>query len=140
MLTVNDIHFTDLKYPGSAVEEVQRVIAYGELFRCHSFALACAQNDIDHRLTKLCHAWTNGQVERMNRSIKEATVNRYHYDTHDQFRQHLGDFVAAYNVCRSSRPSKASPNPKLYAKRVLLSLIDLRQIQSIKSRDQTSRA
>jgi hypothetical protein len=26
--------------------------------------------------------WTNGQVERMNRTIKEATVKRYHYDSH----------------------------------------------------------
>ena len=43
---------------------------------------------------------TNGQGERMNRTIKEATVKRYHYDTHDQLRQHLGDFVAAYNFGR----------------------------------------
>ena len=33
----------------------------------------------------------------MNRTIKEATVQRYHYETHDQLRQHLTDFVAAYN-------------------------------------------
>ena len=26
----------------------------------------CARNDIDHRLTKPKHPWTNGQVERMN--------------------------------------------------------------------------
>jgi hypothetical protein len=32
----------------------------------------------------------------MNRTIKEATVNRYHYETHDQLRQHLADFVTAY--------------------------------------------
>ncbi len=51
-------------------------------FRAHSFELACAQNDIDHRLTKPKHPWTNGQVERMNRTIKEATVKRYHYDDH----------------------------------------------------------
>ena len=37
--------------------------------------------------------WTNGQVERMNRTIKEATVQRYHYGNHDQLRQHLDDFV-----------------------------------------------
>lgn len=39
---------------------------------------------IDHRLTKVKHPWTNGQVERMNRTIKEATVKRYHYDSHQQ--------------------------------------------------------
>ena len=26
--------------------------------------------------------WTNGQVERMNRTVKDATVKRYHYDNH----------------------------------------------------------
>ena len=36
----------------------------------------------------------------MNRTIKDATVKRYHYDTHDQLRQHLTDFVAAYTFGR----------------------------------------
>jgi hypothetical protein len=36
----------------------------------------------------------------MNRTIKDATVKRFHYDTHDQLRQHLADFVAAYNFAR----------------------------------------
>ncbi|MDO6587980.1 integrase core domain-containing protein, partial [Salipiger sp. 1_MG-2023] len=44
--------------------------------------------------------WTNGQAERMNRTIKEATVKRYHYDSHDQLRTHLADFMAAYNFAR----------------------------------------
>ena len=36
----------------------------------------------------------------MNRTIKEATVKRFHYEGHDQLRQHLADFVAAYNFAR----------------------------------------
>ena len=36
----------------------------------------------------------------MNRTIKEATVKRYHYETHDQLRQHLIDFIAAYSFAR----------------------------------------
>ncbi len=37
----------------------------------------------------------------MNRTIKEATVKRFRYDTHDQLRRHLDDFVNAYNFgCR----------------------------------------
>ena len=36
----------------------------------------------------------------MNRTIKDATVKRFHYDTHDQLRHHLADFVAAYNFAR----------------------------------------
>ncbi|KQO69036.1 integrase [Methylobacterium sp. Leaf89] len=42
----------------------------------------------------------NGQVERMNRTIKDATVKRYHYDSRDQLRAHLADFVSAYNFGR----------------------------------------
>src|SRR5215468_5563938 len=33
-------------------------------------------------------------------TLKEATVNRYHYDTHEQLRAHLADFVMAYNFAR----------------------------------------
>jgi hypothetical protein len=106
VLIDNGIHFTDPKYPSSAVEEVKLAIATGEIFRCHSFALTCAQNDIDHRLTKPRHPWTNGQVERMNRTIKEATVKRYHYDTHDELSKHLGDIVAAYNFGRRLKTLK----------------------------------
>src|SRR5437762_14267512 len=36
----------------------------------------------------------------MNRTLKEATVNRYHYDSHNQLRAHLVDFVTAYNFAR----------------------------------------
>jgi hypothetical protein len=39
----------------------------------------------------------NGQAERMNRTIKEATVKRFYYENHEQPRQHLAAFVAAYN-------------------------------------------
>jgi len=106
VLTDNGIHFTTPGAGGSAVPLIKEAIANGERFRAHSFELACAQNDIDHRLTKPRHPWTNGQVERMNRTIKEATVKRYHYDTHDQLRQHLGDFVAAYNFGRRLKTLK----------------------------------
>ena len=47
----------------------------------HAFEYACALNDIDHRLTKPKHPWTNGQVERMNRTIKDATVKRCFYES-----------------------------------------------------------
>jgi transposase InsO family protein len=63
----------------------------------HIFDRVCAEYEIEHRLTKVNHPWTNGQVERMNRTIKDATVKRYHYDSHDQLRDHLQLFVDAYN-------------------------------------------
>jgi len=66
----------------------------------HMFDLRCAEHGIEHRFTRINHPWTNGQVERMNRTIKDATVKRFHYDSHDQLRQHLDDFIAAYNFAR----------------------------------------
>ena len=47
-------------------------------FRKMRFDLICEANGIDHRLTKPNHPWTNGQVKRMNRTIKDVTVKRYH--------------------------------------------------------------
>jgi hypothetical protein len=75
-------------------------------YRIHRFDQICNENGIEHRLTKPNHPWTNGQVERMNRTIKEATVKRYHYDSHDQLRQHLQLFIDAYNYGRRLKTLK----------------------------------
>lgn len=64
------------------------------------FDMICEANGIEHRLTQPNHPWTNAQVERMNRTIKDATVKRFHYDSHDPWRAHLTDFMAAYNFAR----------------------------------------
>jgi len=98
VLTANGIQFTTPGAGGSAVPEIRQAMADGEIFRAHSFELACAENDIEHRTTKPRHPWTNGQVERMNRTIKDATVKRFYYQ--DQLRRHLNDFVSAYNSAR----------------------------------------
>ncbi len=100
VLTDNGTHFTEPTGDGWTPGEIKEMLANKQLFRAHSFELACAQNDVEHRLTKPRHPWTNGQVERMNRTIKDATVKRFHYTTHDQLRTHLADFVAAYNFAR----------------------------------------
>ncbi|CAO4139987.1 IS481 family transposase ISMdi4 [Methylorubrum aminovorans] len=42
----------------------------------------------------------NGQVERMNRTLKDATVNCYHYVSHDELRHHLQLLFEAYNYGR----------------------------------------
>jgi transposase-like protein len=68
-------------------------------YSVHMFDRVC-ENGIEHRLTKPNHPWTNGQVERMNRTLKEATVKRYHYESHDQLRAHLQIFLDAYNHAR----------------------------------------
>lgn len=68
--------------------------------RSHLFETVCAEHDIEHRLTKPNHPWTNGQVERMNRTLKEATVRRYHYSTQQQLQTHLATFLDAYNFAK----------------------------------------
>ena len=66
----------------------------------HIFDRVCDEHGIEHRLTQVNHPWTNGQVERMNRTLKDATAKRYHGDNHDQLRTHLALFVDAYNHAR----------------------------------------
>jgi transposase InsO family protein len=104
VLTDNGIHFTNRE--SWTVAEIKEMIARKQLFRAHAFEVACARNDIDHRLTKPKHPWTNGQVERMNRTIKDATVKRFHYQTHDELRSHLSHFVSAYNFAKRLKTLK----------------------------------
>jgi len=72
----------------------------------HIFDRVCREHQIEHRLTKVKHPWTNGQVERMNRTIKDATVKRFHYNDHDQLRNHLANFISAYNFGRRLKTLK----------------------------------
>ena len=76
------------------------------LYMTHMFDMRCRENGIEHRLTRIRHPWTNGQVERMNRTIKEATVKRFHYDSHTQLQAHLTDFIDAYNYGRRLKTLK----------------------------------
>ena len=86
ILTDNGIQFADLP---------RNRDGWTARYRVHRFDQICCEHGIEHRLTKPNHPWTNGQVERMNRTIKDATVKRYHYDNHDQLRVHLSNFVDA---------------------------------------------
>ena len=90
------------------------------LSRQSRFDMICEANGIEHRLTKPNHPWseedqgtvqwtvtpTNGQVERMNRTIKDATTKRYHYDGHEQLHAHLELFLDAYNHARRLKTLK----------------------------------
>jgi transposase InsO family protein len=106
VLTDNGTHFTTPGNISSVAAEIRQAMERSELFWAHAFEYACAQNDIDHRLTKPRHPWTNGQVERMNRTVKEATVKRFHYETHEQLQNQLTDFVTAYNFARRLKTLK----------------------------------
>ena len=83
ILTDNGLQFTNHKRHLHAFE--------------HIFQRICRENEIEHRKTKVKHPWTNGQVERMNRTLKEATVQQFTYESEEQLKHHLMDYLMAYN-------------------------------------------
>src|ERR671911_1410804 len=100
VLTDNGTHFTDPTGDGWTPQDIRAMRAAKVPFRCHSFEAACADLDVEHRLTKPRHPWTNGQVERMNRTIKDATIRRFYYETHQSLRTHLATFLHAYKFAK----------------------------------------
>jgi len=70
------------------------------------FDRLCTALGVEHRLTRINHPWTNGQVERMKRTVKEATVKRYYYQLHDRLKQHLHTFLMAYNFAKCLKTQK----------------------------------
>ena len=97
VLTDNGIQFTDL--PRNRTGPTAR-------YSVHLFDRVCNEHGIEHRLTKPNHPWTNGQVERMNRTLKEATVKKCHYETHQNLRDHLQTFLMAYNFAKRLKTLK----------------------------------
>ena len=75
-------------------------------FRGHAFDRVCRQHGITHKLTKPYHPWTNGQAERMNRTIKDATVKVFHYETLESLSNHVQAFVTAYNFAKHLKALK----------------------------------
>jgi transposase InsO family protein len=81
VLTDNGIQFTNRQ---------RDIYAFHHLFDriCHAYG-------INHRLTKTNQPWTNGQVERMNRTRKDATVKKYYDQTPLHLKEHLHAFLMA---------------------------------------------
>jgi transposase InsO family protein len=66
----------------------------------HVFDRVCREHGIEHKLTEPYHPWTNGQAERMNRTVKEATIKTFHYPDLDALKAHVLAFVRAYNLAK----------------------------------------
>jgi hypothetical protein len=64
VLTDNGIHFTTPGNKTSAASDIKQALERGEIFRAHAFESACAQNDIDQRLTKPKHSWTTDVIDK----------------------------------------------------------------------------
>jgi hypothetical protein len=52
-----------------------------------------AHHGIEHRFNRISYPWTVGQVEQINRTIKDAIVKRFQYDRHYQLRRNLGERI-----------------------------------------------
>lgn len=91
VLTDNGMAFADLPKNRTG----PTVMCFG-----HIFDRVCAENGIEHRLTKPYHPWTNGQAERMNRTVKDATVKTFHYEDLESLKAHILTFVTAYNFAK----------------------------------------
>jgi hypothetical protein len=92
VLTEHGIQFTNCKRDQYAFQ--------------HIFDRICQEQSIDHRLTKTNHPWTHGQVERMNRTLKDATGKKYHDQTHQHLKEHLYTFLMAYNFAKRLKTLK----------------------------------
>jgi hypothetical protein len=86
ILTDNGMQFTNRQQDTYAFQQI--------------FGRVCQEPGLEHRLTKTNHPWTNGQVERMNRTLQEATVKKFYYLTHQYLKEHLHTFLMTYNFAK----------------------------------------
>ena len=91
VLTDNGLAFADL--PKNRAGPTAR-------WRGHAVDRVCRAYGITHKLTRPYHPWTNGQAERMHRTVKDATVKAFHYDTRESLAAHVAAFVTAYNFAK----------------------------------------
>jgi transposase InsO family protein len=94
VLTDNGMAFADLPRNRGRHPEIEAI------FGGHVFDRVGAEHGIEHRLTRPYHPWTNGQAERMNRTVKEATIKAFHYPDLDALRAHVLAFITAYNCAK----------------------------------------
>ena len=94
VLTDNGMAFADLPKNRGRYPEIEA------LFGGHIFDRVCEEHGIEHRLTKPYHPWTNGQAERMNRTVKDATIRAFHYPDPEALQAHVLAFVPAYNFAK----------------------------------------
>ena len=92
VLTNNGMAFADL--PKNRNKPIHA------FFGMQIFGRVCNENGIVHKLTKPYHPWTNGQAERMNRTIKEATLKAFHYLDLESLKAHVLAYVCALNFAK----------------------------------------
>ena len=77
----------------------------------HPFDEVCSTYGIKHKLTKYRHPWTNGQIERFNRSMKAGTIKVCRYETTEQMKESIEKWVRWYNEeCKLKSLKRMTPN------------------------------
>jgi transposase InsO family protein len=94
VLTDNGMAFAELPKNRGRYPEIEAI------FGGHVFDRVCDEHGITHKLTKPYHPWTNGQAERMNRTVKEATIKAFHYPDLEALKVHVLAFVTAYDFAK----------------------------------------
>jgi transposase InsO family protein len=89
ILTDNGLEFTDKWARGK-----------GFVSGNHKFDVECTKDAIEHRLTAPYTPQTNGMVERVNGTIKNATIKAEEYDNIDDVTKDLNKFLIYYNFNR----------------------------------------
>ena len=64
VLTDNGTHFTTPGNTSSAAPDIKAALNAAEPIWAHAFEYACAQSDIEHRLTKPYHPWTTDVIDK----------------------------------------------------------------------------
>src|SRR5687768_9241938 len=94
VLTDNGMAFAELPENRGRYPEIEAI------FGGHVFDRVCDEHGITHKLTKPYHPWTNGQAERMNRTVKEATIKAFHYPDLEALQAHVLTFGRAYSFAK----------------------------------------
>jgi hypothetical protein len=64
----------------------------------------------------------------MNRTIKEATVKKYHYENEESLKNNLNDFLKAYNFAKRLKAIKGLTPAEFIAKKMGTGPTELYQI------------
>ena len=90
-LTDNGLEFTNERRKSKKGNSTDKPSAFDKV---------CMENNIQHRLTKPNTPKTNGMVEKVNDTIKSATIKLWNYNNTEQMINDLMNFFVKYNLFR----------------------------------------
>ena len=92
ILTDNGSEFTD-RYAKDSKIKKELKIEPDKPSGTHPFDIVCKDNNIEHRLTKPYHPYTNGMIERFNGRIAKAIKEYKTFKGEFKTKQELFDFI-----------------------------------------------